>query len=224
MFQHALIACLKWISGVSLPFRLSSGARAHLTWVTTTLVAAQGQRAWIPWWGLKWKEQPLCSWQRDEPPQKLQAVVDFISSTLLRSHREQHISGQPVAKAWDRVPDDPPPRCPAVLLPSAQPWSTITTRHLAFDWRKKHCLLFEGINGEIITFLIRLKDSFSILGIATSGVQDYSLRRVKKNSANPPGLIASFSCTDILKCCAAVKLINNNNNNKSLHKQGNVPK
>lgn len=44
--------------------------------------------------------------------------------------------------------------------------------------------------------------------MATSGVQDYSFRRVKKSSANPTGLITSFSCTDIFQCCATVKLMN----------------
>lgn len=102
------------------------------------------------------KRAALVQLARGEPPQKLQAVVDFISSTLLRSHPEQHISGQPVAKAWDRVPPprptSPPPSCPAPQRPAL-----IYNYYASFGiWlKKKRCLLFEGTNGEIITFLIR---------------------------------------------------------------------
>lgn len=118
------------------------------------------------------KRAALVQLARGEPPQKLQAVVDFISSTLLRSHPEQHISGQPVAKAWDRVPA---PR-PRLNLPSTQLscspahsldlqllrviWHLIEEKTLFVVWRDKW-----GNN-----YIFNQADSFSIIGMATRGV------------------------------------------------------
>lgn len=60
MFQHALLSCLKWISGSSLVFRPSSSANLnHLGGMTVTPVAAWEQREWITRREQEWKERLL---------------------------------------------------------------------------------------------------------------------------------------------------------------------
>lgn len=145
MFQHALIVCLKWISGVSLPFRPSSSTRSHLTWVTTVLVAARGQRAWIPQWGLKWKEQPMYGWQEANRHRSCKQGLTLLCNSVLSSHHEQHISGPGAAARQSLRPSasPPPPSYPVPQRPAL-----IYNYHmsLAVALKKKGCLLHEGIN------------------------------------------------------------------------------
>lgn len=149
MYQHALIVCLKWISGVSLPFRPSSGAPSHSNWVTTTLVAARGQRAGITQWRLKWKEQPSNGWHG--PKRQRSCEQPCFKSPLLAAH----------PGAAGRQSPSPSASPPPLSRPAPQRLALIYNYHPSLDipLNKRGRLLHEGINGWMITFLIKLKES-----------------------------------------------------------------
>lgn len=148
MFQHALIVCLKWISGVSLPFRPSSSTCSHFTWPTTALVAAWGAEGMNPSVRPDVKRAAHVRLARGKLPKKLQGGgADYVMFLCFKfppqaTHQWSGGSRQPKLET-----ECQPTPLQAIQFPSTQPWSTITTCHLPFHWWKKGCLLHEGIHG-----------------------------------------------------------------------------
>lgn len=200
MYQRALIVYLKWISGVSLPFRPSLPALTltQLEWQRCLLQpGAEGRNHSVR---DEMKRAALVRLAWGTMPESLWAAVDLVASAVLRSHHKQHIRrpGKPVAKAWNQTPANPHPPPRDQRVPSYWPWSTITTRHLPFHSRNKGWLILKETNGWIITISIKLKESLQQKNRGELQLIEISLHwPMKKKHTDPPYVIRSFNSIEI---------------------------
>lgn len=116
-----------------------------LNWSDNDACCGPGAEGMNPSVRAEMKRAALVRLASGKPPQKLQAGVDFISSTVLSSHHEQHISGPGAAGRQSLRPSARPP----LSQPSSSPvpsldlqlpriiWHLIEEKRLSVVWRDK---------------------------------------------------------------------------------------